>query len=905
MDRNTYNVFDEPVVGNAKNPTIIDASDCRYLGEVLRLPKNREYNGILPAGVLDKSLADAGGSFVAMNCNENCIIVVPTRALRKSLVKDKNNQKECFDFVNKKSASGLVDYLHKDGYKKIVCVYNSFPSVVEVLKQEKFPLKKFKVVVDEYQVILTDADFRQDAMNDLFDSLKEFDYITYLSATPIKEEFEMDELKPLPHYKVEWNRTIKVNLVNREFESDRQQSNYICNIIKDMLEGRLYEWSDRGQEEKVETIHIFCNSVKTIGKICETLQLLPEQVRICRSNSFQGRTPKYIADWEIESPYGWVKKPVNFYTCCAYEGCNIYCNNGLVFVYSDGGRAYMQTDISTDMVQIAGRIREGKDSHNIFRSKIIHCFNKHYEIYSEEDLNRMIDEYDKNTETILTMQDKLSPDEVKLFAKKYETEGSFCQISKDKDRLVRSELKKKNALYRNNLKFQYMKEGILQFNGEFDDVIKEECQHNVQLTKELYESNSFVMAIKQIYDMSDNQRYPYFCRYPELKDITLYLSKERVHSLGYNSKLCVQEVELIKVMERIILSNLRSGLYTSKELCSIFKEWNTDPVILHQIENYYIDNNKKCSSYVIPSKKWLSVISTLPTVITKNYVRKVNGKSTRVYQIVVNSFNAVDDVNMSIAVNSGKFETKMNTTNFNNIIMKESKSKDDSYLISEGYSDSEIYSRNYSSQSKDSFRYIDCIILDIDNGITIEEFNEQYKEYEYLLYTTWSHTKEHNKFRVILPLSKTIEIYGRCNLYVKAKRRLFPKQDMDCSLCYFAPASTSKIYKNEGKKYDSKIVYDTMLKIEGEDSIKEQYNELFKSNYKLLSTEDGRKKYWDRCIETINDCPNGERNNTIFKCVSQLCKSFHNDNRWIGYIGSQIYDSDKKKMFDGITNRHK
>ena len=48
VDKNTYDVFDEPVVGNAKNPAIIDAFDCRYLGEVLRLPKNREYNSDFP-----------------------------------------------------------------------------------------------------------------------------------------------------------------------------------------------------------------------------------------------------------------------------------------------------------------------------------------------------------------------------------------------------------------------------------------------------------------------------------------------------------------------------------------------------------------------------------------------------------------------------------------------------------------------------------------------------------------------------------------------------------------------------------------------------------------------------------------------------------------------------------------
>ena len=903
MNKRIDDLFNSPVVGTAQNPTIIDAGDCRYLGEVLRLPKyQQEYKGILPSGVLDKSLADAGGSYVAMNCNENCIIVVPTRALRNSLVNDNNNQKESFDFVNRNSISELKEYLNKDGYKKIVCVYNSFPIVVEILKQHKLPLNKYKVVVDEYQVLLTASDYRQDAIDNLFESLKEFDYVTFLSATPIKEEFEMEELRNLPHYKVRWNRTIKVNLINREFESDRQQHNYICNTINDMLQGRLFEYSDRGLEEKVETIHVFCNSVKTISKICETLQLLPEQVRICRSNNFQGRTPDYISNWEIESPYGWVKKPVNFYTCCAYEGCNIFCNNGLVFVYSDGGRSYMQTDISTDLVQIAGRIRESKNSHNIFRSKIFHLYNKHYMIHTKEDLDLMVKKYDENTETILNIQKKCSGDEMAQFTR-MRLDESFCQLNKKGDRIVRSDLKRNNMLYKNNLKFQYMKEGILQFNGEFDGVVKEECQHNVKLTKELYETNSFVMAVKQIYDMSENERYPYFCRYPELKDITLYLSKEEVHSLGYNRGSCINEVEIRKIMERIILTNLRSGTYTSKDLNNLFKKWNTDTELVHQIENYYKDSNKKCSKKLPSSKKWLNVINTHPSVITKCSSKKINNKYTRLYKILVNSFNPVDDITLSIGVKSGKYETKMITTNWGKIIKKEAQKKEDSYLISEGYSDSEIYSRNYSTQSKDSFRYVDCLILDIDDGLTIDEFQEQYKAYKYLLYTTWSHSKEHNKFRVILPMSERIEIYGRGNLYVKAKRRLFPAQDVDCSLCYFAPSLSSEIIINSGERYNSRIVYETMLRIEGEEMIKEQYEQQGKSNVKTSSTDDSKMRYWDKCVETINECPNGERNITIFKCVSQLKEKFNNDNRWIGYIRSQIMDEEKKKMFDGVTNK--
>lgn len=41
-------------------------------------------------------------------------------------------------------------------------------------------------------------------------------------------------------------------------------------------------------------------------------------------------------------------------------------------------------------------------------------------------------------------------------------------------------------------------------------------------------------------------------------------------------------------------------------------------------------------------------------------------------------------------------------------------------------------------------------MVDYDNGYTIKDFCEEYKDYFYILYTSFSHTKEHNKFRVIM-----------------------------------------------------------------------------------------------------------------------------------------------------------
>lgn len=48
------------------------------------------------------------------------------------------------------------------------------------------------------------------------------------------------------------------------------------------------------------------------------------------------------------------------------------------------------------------------------------------------------------------------------------------------------------------------------------------------------------------------------------------------------------------------------------------------------------------------------------------------------------------------------------------------------------------------------------IILDIDNKNTIKQVEQILENYKYFLYTTKSHTKDHNRFRVIIPTKYTI-----------------------------------------------------------------------------------------------------------------------------------------------------
>ena len=49
-----------------------------------------------------------------------------------------------------------------------------------------------------------------------------------------------------------------------------------------------------------------------------------------------------------------------------------------------------------------------------------------------------------------------------------------------------------------------------------------------------------------------------------------------------------------------------------------------------------------------------------------------------------------------------------------------------------------------------------CLVLDYDDGTTIERAVETWGQWSLILHTSWSHRPEHHKFRVVLPLDQDL-----------------------------------------------------------------------------------------------------------------------------------------------------
>lgn len=104
--------------------------------------------------------------------------------------------------------------------------------------------------------------------------------------------------------------------------------------------------------------HFFMNSVRGIVEIIRKAELTPENTRVvCADN--QGNRNKLPEGLKISKP-GDPVKTINFYTSTCFEGCDLFDENGRTFIICDPNRLNTILDISTSMLQIAGRIRNSK-----------------------------------------------------------------------------------------------------------------------------------------------------------------------------------------------------------------------------------------------------------------------------------------------------------------------------------------------------------------------------------------------------------------------------------------------------------------------------------------------------------------------------------------------------------------
>ena len=363
--------------------TIIKApANARYLSQI----KNQD--GItpfeLPNGILNKIIPNCGGTTLALEDNHKTIICSP----RIELLKNKHAQyPNALLVIGGVSINEIEQYLLSHPLPKILITYDSINKLLKMISD----LEEWRIVVDEFQCILSDSAFKSEVELNLIQTLSQCPYVTYLSATPIIDKYlaQIPEFSSLDYYEIEWQNVDKV-YIQRQRHSN--PINAALEIVNSFKNGNYpYIDNDTGDRIYSKECVIFLNSVQSIVNIIKDAELLPEQVNIIVGNSNENdKLISKLGEGFMRGNIplkGQPHKLITFCTSTAYAGCDFYSTNATTFVISDGNRKNMAVDISTELIQIAGRQRL---EINPFRKIITFIYKTNITEISEDDFRAAI-----------------------------------------------------------------------------------------------------------------------------------------------------------------------------------------------------------------------------------------------------------------------------------------------------------------------------------------------------------------------------------------------------------------------------------------------------------------------------------------------------------------------------------
>lgn len=561
---------------------IIDGGNARYLSE---LP---EFQDGLPHGIVNKTKTDVGGTYVAANCSSNYIIVCPFRDLVDSIAADKNNKYEVFKCYGKTKESEFRKYIKEHQIYKIAVTYDSLGKLLRWLNDET---KGWKLLIDEYHLILEDMDFRENAIMEMIYTVTKFDHYTFLSATPMDEDYEIDFFKQLPHYKVVWKKGLPI--VVKKIKTTCL-SKGLCNLIKIFREDGFRIPDINGELKEVEQLFIFLNSVTTARQIADTLELDEDEIKICCAERKRNRL--LLGKYQIESVCS-PNKTINFFTKKCFQGCNLFSNNGLIIVASDAYRTQTLIDISTTMEQISGRLRENGDYKNIFRNTMVHIYSTNKNILTDEEFEQKMKKKEEDAARLLSLQEKADEKELATLIRKVNIETDLLSIING--RLKYNEIKKKSFYFKQDIRKTY-KDGIY-LRARYD-----ESEKFIQTNQELWKdfdiemTRAVTISYEQLLkDYLDHPTESYEQEYPEFKDFRRYLKETEMNSCRWNKDKMMKMVEDYKKMNAVYKAIYRKGFISSKDLKALFtKEFKKRGISISpkatQIMNCNLFEVRKC-----------------------------------------------------------------------------------------------------------------------------------------------------------------------------------------------------------------------------------------------------------------------------------------------------------------------
>lgn len=186
-----------------------------------------------------------------------------------------------------------------------------------------------------------------------------------------------------------------------------------------------------------------------------------------------------------------------------------------------------------------------------------------------------------------------------------------------------------------------------------------------------------------------------------------------------------------------------------------------------------------------------------------------------------------------------------------------------------------------------------ALILDFDSAVSISEFEEKYKQYQFYLYTTASHTNYNNRFRAILPLkfSVSYKVFSD-KIFLECLEVFFPGIDKSSfkNFHIFPIIPTDKTqeyyYKiNSGELWSFELLEKNYKRIQRKKKSMEMLKKMQRDyskeiNSSNIMSEQGKRNYKNAVIENIKkelklipQFQNGSRYNSLVSVTGKMCSA--------------------------------
>lgn len=290
-------------------------------------------------------------------------------------------------------------------------------------------------------------------------------------------------------------------------------------------------------------------------------------------------------DFEIGNVHD-PNKPFTFVTSKSFLGVDFYSETGVIYVVSNVNKKNTLLDISTDITQIAGRIR---NIDNPFKNTIFHIYNTGVYEFSEEHFQQTIAKKINDTNRQINIFNNLDPLDKEAFLVRYQLdiEDDYSYYNPETKQLEFNELKKLNEEFNYEVLYKIYNNGISIRQGYIDAGFKIEGNQEYEKIEEDFLSSitsiSYQGMLKQYVEImsketmseTDEETIAEIDKLdPSIKVAVDTLGVKRIRSLKYvrskiNNEIYSQCNEVSQSIKNHLSNKIIKGNFYSMNDCKI------------------------------------------------------------------------------------------------------------------------------------------------------------------------------------------------------------------------------------------------------------------------------------------------------------------------------------------------